>query len=114
MGIILCPKHGHSGIAHVCSHIQAAVTAYSPVTEFEVWELYIDGDIGMPYWLCPQCLEVLRSRGLPDTGFSCESEEDDAMIERVFDQVEGVNRPVCNSCLRECIAMGRDGSFVFR
>jgi len=110
MGIILCPKHGKSGIAHVCSHIHSAVKAYSPVTEFEVWECYIVDDIGMPNWLCPQCLEALRSRGLPDTGFSCESEEDDAMIERVFEQVEGVNSPVCGSCLEECIAMGRDGS----
>ena len=109
MGITLCPRHGESGIALVCSHIYSAVTAYSPVTEFEVWRCYIVDDIEAPNWLCPQCLEALRSRGLPDTGFSCESEEDGAMLERVFEQVEGVDNPVCGSCLKECIAMGRDG-----
>src|SRR5262245_47827889 len=51
----------------------------------------------VPNWLCPQCLEALRSRGLPDTGFSCESEEDGAMLERMFEQVEGVNCPACGS-----------------
>jgi hypothetical protein len=110
MGIILCPRHDRSEIALVCSHIDSTVTAYSPVTEFEVWECYIVDDIGMTHWLCPQCLWALRSRGLPDTGFSCESEEDDAMLERVFEQVEGVDSPICSSCLKECIAMNRDGS----
>jgi len=110
MGIILCPKHGKSGIAHVCSHIHSAVKAYSPVTEFEVWECYIVDDIGMTNWLCAQCFEALRSRGLPDTGFFCESKEEDAMLEQVFEQVEGVNSPVCGSCLKECLAMGSDGS----
>jgi len=51
-----------------------------------------------------------RSLGLPDTGFSCENEEDGAMLERMFEQVEGVNSPACGSCLEECIAMGRDGN----
>jgi hypothetical protein len=39
----------------VCSHIHSAVKAHSPVTEFKVWEFYvdfIDGDIEMPSWLC--------------------------------------------------------------
>jgi hypothetical protein len=36
-------------------------------------------------------------------------EEDDAMLERVFEQFEALNRPVCGSCLDECIAMGSDG-----
>jgi hypothetical protein len=40
---------------------------------------------------------------------SCEREEADAKLERVFEQVEGVNSPVCASCLKERIAMGRDG-----
>ena len=113
MGITLCPKHGESGNAHVCSHIHSAVKAYSPVTEFEVWKFYIDfidGDIEMPSWLCPQCFEALRSRGLPDTGFYCESEEDEAMLERVFEQDGEINSGVCGSCLDECIAMGRSGS----
>jgi hypothetical protein len=90
------------------SFIHSAVTTYSPVTEFEVWECYIVDDIEMANWLCGQCPEALRSKGLPDTGFSCESEEDDAMLEHVFEQVGGVNSPVCGSCLKECIAMGRD------
>ena len=110
MGITLCPRHGKSGIAHVCSHIRSAVTAYSPVTEFEVWGCYIVDDIGLTIRLCAQCLEALRSRGLPDTGFSCESEEDDTILERVFEEVEWVNSPVCGSCLRECIAMGHDST----
>ena len=109
MGITLCPNHGESGIAHVCSHIHSAVTAYSPVTEFEVWECYIVDDIRMTDWLCAQCLETLRRRGLPDTGFLCESEEDDAMLERVFEQVKDANSAVCSLCLKECIAMGRAG-----
>jgi hypothetical protein len=113
MGIVLCPKHGRSGIALVCSHINSAVWAYSPVTECQVWKYYIVddviGDIEMENCLCAQCLETLRSRGLPDTEFSCKSEEDEAMLERVFKQVEGINSAVCVSCLEECIAMGRDG-----
>jgi hypothetical protein len=79
------------------------------VTEFETWEYYIVEDINLINWLCAQCLQALRSEGLPDTGFSCESEEDDAMLERVFGQVEGADSAVCGSCLDECIAMGRDG-----
>jgi hypothetical protein len=110
MGLILCPKHGPTGLALVCSHIHSAVITVSPVTEFEVWEYYIVEDIRMPNWLCAQCLEALRSRGLPDTGFSPESEEDDAMLQRVFKQVEGVESVVCGSCLMECIAMSRDGT----
>ena len=110
MGITFCPKHGESGNAHVCSHIHSAVEACSPVTEFEVWEFYIVDDIGMRIWLCPQCLEALRRRGLPDTGFSSMSEEDDAMLERVFEQFEAINHPVCGSCLDECIGIGRNGS----
>ena len=109
MGKTRCPKHGDSGIAHVCSHIHSTVTAYSPVNEFEVWEYYIVDDIRITNWLCAQCLEALRSNGLPDAGFSCESEEDDAMLERVFERVEEANSAVCGLCLKECIAMGRAG-----
>jgi hypothetical protein len=110
MDITLCPKHGAAGNAHVCSHIHSAVKAYSPVTAFEVWGFYIVDDIGMQICLCPQCLGALRRRGLPDTGFSCVSEEDQVMLERVFEQFEAINRPVCGSCLDECIAIGRNGS----
>jgi uncharacterized CHY-type Zn-finger protein len=108
MGLILCQRHGSSGIAHVCSHISPAVEVYSPVTEFEVWEYYIDEDIRMPHWFCPQCVKALRDKGLPDSGFSCESEESDAMLERIFEQFGDANHPVCGSCLMECIARGRD------
>ena len=41
MGITLCLRHGDSGTARVCSHIDSAVEAFSPVTDFEVWECYI-------------------------------------------------------------------------
>ena len=91
----------------MCSHIYSAVEACSPVTEFEAWECYIVDDRGMKFWLCPQCLDALRSRGLPDTGFRCESDEDGAMLERVFEQVEEANSATCWSCLEERIAMAR-------
>jgi hypothetical protein len=108
MGTTLCSRHGPAGIAHVCLHICSTVTSYSPVTEFEEWKCIIMGDFEIPYWFCPQCFATLRSKGLPDSGFPCESEEDDAMIEQIFAQFD-VNQIVCNPCLEDCIAMGRVG-----
>jgi hypothetical protein len=56
---------------------------------FEAWEYYIDDDMEMTNRLCAQRFKALCGRGSLDTGFSCESEDDDAMIEQAFEQVEG-------------------------
>jgi hypothetical protein len=63
MGKIICPTHGDSGIALVCSHVRSSVLAGTPVGEFQKWECYV-GDWPLPQWCCPRCLDALYAAGL--------------------------------------------------
>ena len=104
MGSTVCEKHGSTGVAQVCSHVRSSVESHFRSTDAQVWKYQID-DIEVPHWFCAACFEALRSHGLPDSGFFCDDEENDAVLERVFEQVEAVNDGVCGTCLKEWIEL---------
>jgi len=102
MGKIICPIHGDSGLSLVCSHLRSSVLAGSPVGEYQKWECYV-GKSSMPQLCCTECLDLLYAAGLPPSGFVCTSDQDDEMLERIFETVGGQAEPVCNRCLTSAI-----------
>ena len=69
MGIMLCEKHGRSGIAAVCSHIRDNVFQGVKVSLYYKIETQFEDGMHLLSWLiCPTCLEELRQLGLPESG----------------------------------------------
>jgi hypothetical protein len=102
MGKIVCPTHGDSIIALVCSHVCSSVISGKPVVECQKWECYV-GDWPLPQWFCPQCLEALYAAGLPLSGFAWMSGDDDDLLERIFETVGSKGEPVCGKCFSNAI-----------
>jgi len=102
MGKIICPKHGDSIIALVCSHIRFSVLSGKPVAESRKWECQVE-DLPLPQWFCPRCLEALSAAGLPPSGFAWKSTNDDEMLEDVFKKGGVKCEPVCGKCFSNAI-----------
>jgi hypothetical protein len=59
MARIQCSTHGLSGLAHVCSHLEADITASTPTRHFKTLLIGMEGVPDMPYFsamhFCDEC-----------------------------------------------------------
>src|SRR4051794_26953933 len=88
MGVIICPEHGKTGIAFVCSHLAKMVANNMPA---ECHELRIDVELFVSsHWFCLDCMEAYAlptsKAVLPETAL----DEFAAALESL--------RPVCGIC----------------
>src|SRR5215472_14532122 len=98
MAYIVCPKHGGSGAAAVCSHVASRVRDESVGRGKEAEPLFpvrviCAGQKLGPTWLCAACA---REHCVPAAGLELEG---DAGLER-FISVIGFS-PVCPKCFQE-------------
>jgi hypothetical protein len=98
MGLILCPKHGRSGIAMVCRHIRSAVgegqRGSLSVIRIDVFLEPEDTRTALCHHVCPQCAEQLQKRF---GAFAVRGEEQWTECSDILDP----EAAVCGSCLAE-------------
>jgi hypothetical protein len=100
MGIIICSRHGQSGITFVCQHLRIAVQANEAISDIHRWRYHFDyaGDEPLHYHFCSLCMNELRSHGLPESGAKSSSEQEDDRIEALLARVWDGTDAVCRNC----------------
>lgn len=95
MGVVLCSKHGRSGISLVCQHLKKNVDEQERV-QIGAQLIFDVGDMGncfLTYWFCPLCSEELQlpksNEILPDSNLD------------QFDSILESLQPVCGKCFLE-------------
>jgi hypothetical protein len=106
MGIILCGKHGRSGISGVCPHIQDNVRRGVKTTFSYVLETRFENGMDLLSWrICQTCLDEFRDLGLPENNVL---QGDDDFLEswqEIIDKRGLMKSIVCSKCLAENLAM---------
>src|SRR5215831_18313940 len=102
MGIILCSKHGQSGIAFVCHHVLNAVITNQPIAGVHLWRCHV-ASVPIQYHFCPTCINDLRSHGLPQSEVKFSTEQEIDPIEALIATARGPSDVVCGRCLNDAI-----------
>jgi hypothetical protein len=113
MGVVLCSKHGQSGIAFVCRHVRRAVNSNEAISEIHRWRFYFDYlcDTALHYHFCLICMNELRIHGLPRSGEKSSGDQEDDHVEAILAKVWDGSDVVCSNCLYEAVGVSDLASF---
>jgi len=94
MGVVMCPVHGRSGLANVCTHVEAALRAGAKPPAFTIVEVDFDAPDPEMVLKLSFCAACVAEHAMPPriSADQWEEEQERFHTERV-----------CGRCLREAV-----------
>jgi hypothetical protein len=93
MGVVICNKHGRSGIAFACEHLVNPVERPAPLPHSMLFEYGLAGSEDLGYviaaLLCDACV---ANHQPPESG---------SFLADPFEEIDKFAQPTCANCLRE-------------